>query len=138
MAHKIDLILCPINLRHAAVTSSAYDEAVALARMHGARMHVITVAPEFERNLNIRDSKSYWTDKLIAFLRANPAEGVDMTNEVLNGAVHRRIVTAARERKADLVVMEAANPKVEDYLLGTTASHVVTHCACSVYIVRAP
>jgi nucleotide-binding universal stress UspA family protein len=25
---------------------------------------------------------------------------------------------------------------VRDYLLGTTASHVVTHAACSVYVVR--
>jgi len=35
-----------------------------------------------------------------------------------------------------VIVMESANPKVQDYLLGTTASHVVTHAACSVYVVR--
>jgi nucleotide-binding universal stress UspA family protein len=50
--------------------------------------------------------------------------------------VHRQIVKLAHERKVDLIVMEAANPKVQDYLLGTTASHVVTHAECSVYVVR--
>ena len=42
----------------------------------------------------------------------------------------------AHERKVDVIVMEAANPKVKDYLLGTTASHVVTHAECSVHVVR--
>jgi len=55
---------------------------------------------------------------------------------VRKGAVHRQIVKLADERKVDLIVMESANPKVQDYLLGTTASHVVTHAECSVYVVR--
>jgi universal stress protein F len=55
---------------------------------------------------------------------------------VRKGAVHRQIVRLADERKVDLIVMDSANPKVQDYLLGTTASHVVTHAECSVYVVR--
>lgn len=52
------------------------------------------------------------------------------------GAIHRQIVKLADERKVDVIVMNSANPKVQDYLLGTTASHVVTHAKCSVYVVR--
>jgi universal stress protein F len=130
------LILCPVNLRHAKEDYRAYDEAVAMARRRGAKLLVATVAPEMERNLNIRDSEEYWGKQLAAFVAAHPAEGVEMETLVRKGAVHRQIVKLAEERDADVIVMESANPKVQDYLLGTTASHVVTHAKCSVYVVR--
>ncbi|WP_413717055.1 universal stress protein, partial [Silicimonas sp. MF1-12-2] len=59
-----------------------------------------------------------------------------METVVRKGAVHRQIVKLADERNVDVIVVESANPKVQDYLLGTTASHVVTHAKCSVYVVR--
>lgn len=136
MTDNVKTILCPINLRHATFSSRAYDRAVELARFHGARLIAITVAPEMERNLRITDSEKYWGEKLDEFLAANPAEDVALTRKVLIGAVHRQIVKAAADMDVDLIVVGAANPQVQDYLLGTTASHVVTHAACSVYVVR--
>ncbi len=136
MSERIKTILCPINLRHAAVTNRAYEAALELSRFHAARLIVVTVAPEMERNLRITDSEAYWTKRLDEFLKANPAGEVDVTAKVLIGSVHRQIMDAAKAEGADLIVMGAANPKVVDYLLGTTASHVVTHAECSVYVVR--
>ncbi|PWE32250.1 universal stress protein [Maritimibacter sp. 55A14] len=136
MSSPIKTILCPVNLRHAAHTSAAYDTALRLARLHGAELIVVTVAPEMERNLNIYDSEKYWGGKLDEFLAANTAEGVTVQKKVLKGAVHRQIVKYANGAPVDLVVMEAANPRIQDYLLGTTASHVVSHAECSVYVVR--
>lgn len=107
-----------------------------MARRRGARLIVATVAPEIERNLNIYDSDRYWGEELAKFLGAHPAEGIEVETVTRKGAVHRQIVRLAAERAVDLIVMEAANPKVQDYLLGTTASHVVTHAECSVYVVR--
>ncbi|MDU8911423.1 universal stress protein [Aestuariicoccus sp. MJ-SS9] len=136
MSRDTKLILCPVNLRHAKSDYGAYEEAIAMAKRRGAKLLVATVAPEFERNLNIRDSKGFWGDELKKFLAAHPAEGVEMEAVVRTGAVHRQIVKLADERNVDVIVMESANPKVQDYLLGTTASHVVTHAKCSVYVVR--
>lgn len=136
MSKDVRTILCPINLRHAAVSTHAYDRALGLARLHGAKLLVVTVAPEIERNLNIYDSDRYWRGKLNDFLAEHPPGDVDVDTRVLKGAVHRRIVKAAEADDVDLIVMEAANPKVKDYLLGTTASHVATHAECSVYVVR--
>lgn len=136
MARDTKLILCPVNLRHAKVEYNAYSEAVEMAQRRGAKLIVVTVAPEIERNLNIYDSDKYWGAELKKFLAAHPAEGVDVEAIVRKGAVHRQIVKLADERKVDIIVMEAANPKVQDYLLGTTASHVVTHADCSVFVVR--
>lgn len=136
MTNSTKLILCPLNLRHATLDHRAYREALGMAQRRGAKLIVTTVAPEMERNLNIRDSMGFWMEKLNAFLDEHPPEGVDFEAIVRIGAVHRQIVKLADERKVDVIVMEAANPKIQDYLLGTTASHVVTHAHCSVFVVR--
>jgi universal stress protein F len=107
-----------------------------MAQRRGAKLLVATVAPEMERNLNIYDSRKYWGNELKKFVAAHRADGVEVETEVRIGAVHRQIVKLAHERAVDVIVMEAANPKVQDYLLGTTASHVVTHAECSVFVVR--
>ena len=136
MPRDTKLILCPVNLRHLKLDSSAFDEAVAMAKRRGAKLLVATIAPEMERNLNIRDSESFWGEQLERFVTEHPSNGVDLETVVLKGAAHRQIVKLAKERNVDVIVMESANPKVQDYLLGTTASHVVTHAKCSVYVVR--
>ncbi len=136
MSRVIKQILCPVNLRHVKLEQHAYQEAVEIAQRLGAKLIVATVAPEFERNLNIYDSEKYWAGELQKFIEANPPEGVEVEVIVRKGAVHRQIVKLADERKVDLIVIEAANPRIKDYLLGTTASHVVAHSECSVYVVR--
>jgi universal stress protein F len=136
MPSDTSLILCPVNLRHVQLNVTAYEEAKAMARRRHAKLLVATVAPEMERNLNIRDSVAYWTEKLNAFVASNRPEGVDVETCVRTGAVHRQIVKLAEERSADVIVMESANPRIQDYLLGTTASHVVAHAKCSVFVVR--
>lgn len=136
MPRDTNLILSPINLRHANLDFSGYEEAVAMARRRGAKLLVVTVAPEMERNLNILDSKEYWGKALKKFTAAYPAEGLEVETVVLLGAVHRQIVIYAEERNVDVIVMGSANPKIKDYILGTTASHVVAHASCSVYVVR--
>lgn len=136
MLRDTKLILCPINLRHAQWSTGAYWEAVAMARRRGAKLLVATVAPEMERNLMITDSKAFWGDALQKFVTAYPAEGVELETVVPLGAVHREIVKLAETRNVDVIVMGSANPKIKDYILGTTASHVVAHAKCSVYVVR--
>lgn len=50
MTRDTNLILCPINLRHAKLNYRAYDEAMAQRR--GAKLLVATVAQGMERNLS--------------------------------------------------------------------------------------
>jgi universal stress protein F len=136
MPRTTQLLLCPVNLRHSKLDHGAYDEAVEMAQRRGAKLLVATVAPEMERNINIQDSEAYWGKELNKFVAEHPAGDVELETVVRKGAVHRQIVKLADERNVDVIVMESANPKVQDYLLGSTASHVVTHAKCSVYVVR--
>jgi nucleotide-binding universal stress UspA family protein len=136
MPTRIERILCPLNLRHFAMSDRAWEMAVHEAHGFGADLIAVTVAPEMERNLNIRDSRAFWGGKLKAYLDENPPGAVPVHADVLIGAPHRQIVRYATEKRIDLIVMQAANPRIRDYLLGTTASHVVTHAPCSVFVVR--
>jgi len=137
MPRQTRLILCPVNLRHIQHEYAAYTEAREMAQRRGAKLLVATIAPEVERNPNVLNPDRYWAEELKKFVAANPApEGVEVETVVRKGATHRQIVKLATERKVDLIVMDSANPKVQDYLLGTTASHVATHAECSVYVVR--
>lgn len=86
--------------------------------------------------MNIRDSDDYWGNELIRFITEHPAADVELETAFRRGAVHRQIMKLADERVVDVILMDSANPKVQDYLLGTTASHVVIHAKCSVYVVR--
>ncbi|MEM8754750.1 MAG: universal stress protein, partial [Pseudomonadota bacterium] len=105
MPRDTKLILCPINLRHAKLDDSAYQEAVAMARRRGAKLLVATVAPEMERNLNIHDSEAFWGKALKKFVAAFPADGVEVETVVPLGAVHRQIVKLAEKRNVDVIVM---------------------------------
>ena len=108
MPRNTKLILCPVNLRHLKMDYGAYEEAIAMAKRRGAKLLVATVAPEMERNLNIRDSESYWGEQLRKFVKDHPAEGIEMETVVRKGAVHRQIVRLANERNVDVIVMESA------------------------------
>lgn len=136
MSSEVKKILCPVNLRHAPHSHRGYEEALELARINGAELIIMTVAPEIERNLNIYNSRQCWGEELDKFLASHPPGDVSTRSLVSIGAQHREIVNVAKKEKVGLIVMQAANPRVQDYLLGTTASHVVAHAPCSVYIVR--
>lgn len=56
-----------------------------MAQRRQAKLLVATVAPEMERNLNIRDSESFWAEQLKKFVAAHPAEGVELETVVRKG-----------------------------------------------------
>ena len=55
---------------------------------------------------------------------------------LLEGNPARAILDHADEMAADLIIMASHDPKITDYLIGSTASRVVHHAHCSMFIVR--
>jgi nucleotide-binding universal stress UspA family protein len=55
---------------------------------------------------------------------------------VVEGHSGRTIVEYANEHNHDLIVIASHRPGLEDYFLGSTASHVVRHASCAVHVVR--
>ena len=61
---------------------------------------------------------------------------VEAKTEVRNGSPYRKIIEAANEHVADLIIISSHQPGLQDYLLGSTAAKVVRHAPCSVFVDR--
>ena len=56
--------------------------------------------------------------------------------EVRSGRASSEILTVAEEKGADAVIIASHRPGIEDFFLGSTASRVVRHARCSVFVIR--
>lgn len=73
-------------------------------------------------------------DELKAIARAAGLKPSD--TEVRAGSAATAILTAAKEGDADLIIIGSHKPGIQDYFLGSTASRVVRHAECPVFVVR--
>jgi universal stress protein F len=55
---------------------------------------------------------------------------------LIDGHAGRSILDWADTNKPDLIILSSHRPGMQDLLLGSTASQVVRHAACSVHVVR--
>ena len=63
--------------------------------------------------------------------------GVEAEIEVREGRTsYHEIIVFAKEKKADLILINSHKPGFGDYFLGSTASKVVRHAPCSVLVER--
>lgn len=99
-------------------------------------LHVIEHVPSY--------AMSYITQELKNELRValhNELENLakrlpGAEGHVVEGHSGRTILEYANEHRVDLIIIASHRPGLEDYFLGSTASHVVRHAACAVHVVR--
>jgi universal stress protein F len=61
---------------------------------------------------------------------------IQIEQDVRFRSIGHEILTAAKDRAVDLIVMASHRPEMLDYLIGPNAAHVARHAACSVLILR--
>jgi nucleotide-binding universal stress UspA family protein len=127
-------VLVAVKLAHAAKSGGLMEKALEVARFHNAALHVITVVPEIDDNLKVLPEDSL--PPLKAFVERFDATDVPVDVSIRKGTPHRAIPRAAQELGADLIVMNSHNPRIRDYLIGSTTAHVVMHVECDVLVVR--
>ncbi len=137
-------ILLPIDLNEESSWKKALPTALELCRTHGAKLHVMTVVPDFGMAI----VGSFFPDgyekralsdaarALKEFVAAHVPGEIAVAHDVDHGIVYEEILTAAERTGADLIVMAAHRPGQADYLLGPNAARVVRHADCSVLVVR--
>lgn len=99
-------------------------------------LHVIEHVPSY--------AMSYITQELQDELRVALRNELEKFSERLPGAEGhvveghsgRTILEYANEHRNDLIIIASHRPGLEDYFLGSTASHVVRHASCAVHVVR--
>jgi nucleotide-binding universal stress UspA family protein len=140
-------IMVPTDFTEA--SAPAFQEAIELARKYGSELLIghayqppnmipadvfaSDVYEEWDRNLRLRVE-----EKLQGLVDDAKKAGVQAKPLVLSGAPYEAIVDAAKENKADLVVMGTHGRKgVSRFFLGSVASRVISTAPCPVMTVRA-
>ncbi len=137
-------ILLSVDLNQESSWRRALPTAVECSRAFGATLHLFTVVPDFGMTVVAQYFPANYGDKAIAEAKATlqklsaeqvPPE-VAVEHRVGYGTIYGEILDAARAVEADLIVISAHRPELEDYLLGPNAARVVRHADCSVMVVR--
>jgi nucleotide-binding universal stress UspA family protein len=137
-------LLLPIDLNEESSWSKSLPVAIEFTRKFGARLHVMTVVPDFGMSIVGQFFPADFASKALAaadtrlheFVTANVPNETAVQHVVTDGTVYERILTMAERLEIDLIVMAAHRPELSDYLLGPNAARVVRHAKCSVLVVR--
>lgn len=137
-------ILLTVDLAHLDTQMPACQAAASLAGADGAKLHVLSVVPDFGRSLVGSFFPADFEEKalekahqqLVRFTGGAFAAGLVTNHIVRHGNVYREIMAAADEEACDLIIISAHRPELKDYLLGPNAARVVRHARQSVMVVR--
>lgn len=121
------------------------EKAIALAKLQGATLAIMTVAEDFMDLGDYLDVNAV-TDKIFAATKAAAANygklakaaGLEAEVIVEQGVSPADLLIAHAENKGiDLIVMGHQGKKgLSRYLIGSTAARVVRHAPCSVLVIR--
>lgn len=137
-------ILLPLDLGRIGESELLFAKAAELVAASGARLHVLTVVPDFGMPLvstffpdNFETTAKAQADAdLHAFVAKQPGAVKVAQHVVGHGSVYKEIVRIAEETRCDLIMMgEGANVE-SDFLLGHNSARVMRHSHCSVLLIR--
>ncbi|MHA1108300.1 MAG: universal stress protein [Alphaproteobacteria bacterium] len=138
-----DNILLPVDLGDDSSKEKAFPTAVEYCRAFGARLHIMSVVPDFGAAAVSSFFPDDFADKAVAQTKEGlqkladaHAGDIDCSVIAAYGNIYEEILRVSRDINADLIVMASHRPKLEDYLLGPNAARVVRHAPVSVLVVR--
>ncbi|HXV24376.1 MAG TPA: universal stress protein [Alphaproteobacteria bacterium] len=136
-------ILLPIDIANRSSWEYALPQAIELATAGSGIVTAMTVV----RELKVMFEGVYLEiqlERIVAEAKAKLAEIVSgygagvvpVRQDVRVGSIGSQIIAAARDHRADLIVMASHRPEMSDYLIGPNAAHVARHATCSVLVLR--
>ena len=75
-------------------------------------------------------------EKLEAFVGEHVPAGQPAKMVVRSGTIYKEILSVAKARRCDLIIVGSHRPELRDYLMGPNAAKVVRHANCSVLVIR--
>ena len=132
-------IIVPIDLTHVETGKKAITIAQKLLDDDG-KIFLVNVVEDIPTYVAaelpvgvLQESK----DQALAELKATArAANINAETEVRSGRAASSILDAAEHHEADLIIVASHRPGLSDYFLGSTASRVVRHAQCPVFIDR--
>lgn len=138
------LVLTAIDVAHAESQASVLKRAKQLAELDGSKLAVMTVIPDFgmsivgtffEENAE-HQALELAQERLHEFVKSTLGDDAGIQHVIEHGNVYEKVLATATQLNANLIVVGAHKPNLQDYLLGPNAARVVRHSTCSVYVVR--
>ena len=137
-------ILLTIDLDQDASWEKALPTALEYANSFGANLHVMTVVPPFGMSIVGQFFPSDYEKQVLDaamkalkdFVKTNVPNGRKVQHIVAQGTVYEEIIDTAQKIGADLIIIAAHGPRLQDYLLGPNAARVVRHSDRAVLVVR--
>ncbi|KLN97355.1 universal stress protein [Moellerella wisconsensis] len=141
-------ILVPVDISENVLTDNALKHALYLAKMSNAKIHLFHAIPDISR---FSMSYSYHYDLLSSFAKKaierseeqlkELIQQIDYPQELLSSSVafgspRDKVLSAAQEINADLIVIGSRRPNISTHLLGSNASGIVSYAKISVLVVR--
>lgn len=114
-------------------------EAARLLSAEGGRitlLHVMEQIPSYAISYMPQEYLQESRSAIEAELARMAAGLPDASGLVVDGHSGRTILDWAGENDVDCIVIASHRPGMQDLLLGSTASQVVRHAACSVHVLR--
>lgn len=133
-------IMVPVDLAHADRLAKAITIASAVARADNAELVYVGVTPPTPSG--VAHNPREFAAKLDAFAATEKAvRNLRITDHVVISHdpsidLGERLVEAARDMNADLVVMASHLPGLADHIFHSNAGYVAAHAPCSVYVIR--
>lgn len=138
----MERILLPIDLSHPEKTKEIFEEAKKLQKGNEISLTVVNVVSPLPGFMTAELPAGFFekivtdaTKQLEALVKEC---GMDPSTEicVVSGVPQHEIVSLAKEKAANLIIVASHKPGVADYLLGSVAAAVVRHAPCSVLVKR--
>ncbi|WP_417512882.1 universal stress protein [Minwuia sp.] len=137
-------ILVPLDLGDKTESERLLGRAETLAAQSDARLHVMTVVPDYATPLVAsffpkdyeKNAVAEGEKDLKAFVSGHSAKGIVAQYIVGHGSVYKEVVRMAGKTGCDLIIMGPGASDESDYLLGHNAARVMRHAACSVLLLR--
>ncbi|HPF58193.1 MAG TPA: universal stress protein [Candidatus Competibacteraceae bacterium] len=137
-------ILFPIDLNHDSSWVGVLPSVVEYCKAFSARLHVVTVVPDFSMPLVGSYFPANFGNKMVddankhlhEFIKKHVPSEVHVQHIVAEGVVYKEIIRIANEIGADLIIMASHRPELGDFLVGPNAERVVRHFNKSVLVVR--
>ena len=137
-------ILLPVDLNQESSWKKALPVAVHLAQSMSAKIHIITVIPDYGMAVvgsffpaNYESEAMKVTQAALdGFVNENLSADLVADTTVVHGTIYEEVISTANAKGCDLIILSSHRPETKDYLLGPNAARVVRHANQSVFVVR--
>lgn len=137
-------ILLPVDLQQTELTERAVTIAKQCAKIHGSRITVMTVIPDFGMPLvanyfpddAMQKAEEDVAAELKRFIEKRFDDPAAVKSRVAVGSPHKAVVDYAESHPIDLIIVPARAKDIGKVFLGSSSTAIVEQSPCSVIVVR--